>query len=265
MNVLITGAAGGLGRAFAVECAKRGFNLLLTDINGAGLESLRAGIVRRYGAQVHAFACDMTQSEALDFLFAYARNIDFRIDMLVNVAGGDSEGAFMQRDAASIARVVRLNVLATLDATHKALEVRNPELPFHIVFVSSLASMYPMPLKAAYAASKRFLLDFSLAIRQELMGENVTVTTLCPAGLATTNHAMSGMAAQGFMGSATANNLEVITKKTIDMAFKGRFLYVPGILNKCLYGVSKLIPRGVMAKMIYLRWSGAQSRWRCAQ
>jgi len=41
VNVLITGAAGGLGRAFAVECAKRGFGLFLTDINAAGLESIR--------------------------------------------------------------------------------------------------------------------------------------------------------------------------------------------------------------------------------
>lgn len=263
MNVLITGAAGGLGRAFAVECAMRGFNLLLTDINSGGLESIRDGIVRRCGANVNVMACDMTDSAQLDSLFQYAKDCDFRIDMLVNVAGGDSEGAFMMRDAATIARVVRLNVMATLDATHKALEVRNPELPFHIVFVSSLASMYPMPLKATYAASKRFLLDFSLALRQELRGENVTVTTLCPAGLATTNHAMSGMAAQGFMGSATSNSLEIITRKTLDMALKGRFLYVPGILNKGLYGVSKLIPRGLMAKLIYLRWSGAQRRWLC--
>lgn len=261
MNVLITGAAGGLGRAFAAECAKRGYNLLLTDINGAGLESIQRGIVRRYGAKVFVLSCDMTDGEKLNSLFQYAKDIDFRIDMLVNVAGGDSEGAFMKRDAAAIARVVRLNVMATLDVTHKALEARNPELPFHIVFVSSLASMYPMPLKAVYAASKRFLLDFSLALRQELKHENVTVTTLCPAGLATTGQAMSGMAAQGFMGSATANSLEVITKRTVDRALRGSFLYVPGAFNKTLYVIGKLIPRGLIAKLIYLRWSGAQRRW----
>ncbi len=157
MNVLITGAAGGLGRAFAVECAKRGYNLLLTDINEAGLLSIREGLERRYGSRVLIMPLDITQSAGLEKLFCFAREAGFRIDMLVNVAGGDAEGAFLERDGATIARLVRLNVVAALEATHSALEARNPDIPFYVVFVSSLASMYPMPLKATYAASKRLL------------------------------------------------------------------------------------------------------------
>lgn len=265
MNVLITGAAGGLGRAFAVECAKRGFGLFLTDINAAGLESIRDGLIRRYGVKAMVMPCDITDSGALDALFARAREADFRIDMLINVAGGDREGAFMLRDADSATRVVRLNICAPLYVTHKALEARNPDLPFYIIFVSSLASMYPMPLKAAYAASKRFLLDFSLALRHELLPENVYVTTLCPAGLATTDHAMSGIAAQGFLGSATSNNLEKVTRKTINMNLRGGFLYIPGMLNKALYFIGSLIPRGLVAGLIYRRWSKAQKRWLCPE
>ncbi len=265
MNVLITGAAGGLGRAFAVECAKRGYRLLLTDINAAGLTSIRDGLVRRYGVRAAVMPLDITDSRALDSLFAWARETDFRVDMLINVAGGDTEGAFMLRDADSATRVVRLNVCAPLYATHKALEARNPDLPFRVIFVSSLASMYPMPLKAAYAASKRFLLDFSLALRHELLPENVFVTTLCPAGLATTDHAMSGIAAQGFLGSATSNSLERITKRAIDKNLKGGFLYIPGAVNKALYLIGSLVPRGLVAKLIHRRWSEAQKRWLCPE
>lgn len=265
MNVLITGAAGGLGRAFAVECAKRGYNLLLTDINEAGLLSIREGLERRYGARVYVMPLDITEGAELEKLFRFAQDIGFRLDMLVNVAGGDAEGAFLERDGAAITRVVRLNVVAALDATHRALEARNPDIPFHVVFVSSLASMYPMPYKAAYAASKRFLLDFSLALRQELLERNVTVTTLCPAGLATTRQAMTGMAVQGFMGSATANSIELITKRTIDKALRGRFLYIPGALNKILYAVSRFIPRPLIARLIHARWGSARERRVCAE
>lgn len=258
MNVLITGAAGGLGRAFAVECAKRGYNLLLTDINEAGLLSIRGGLECRYGSQILVMPLDITQSAGLGELFRFAREANFRIDMLINVAGGDVEGAFLERDGEAIARLVRLNVISALDATHRALEARNPDIPFYVVFVSSLASMYPMPYKAAYAASKRFLLDFSLALRQELLEKNVSVTTLCPAGLATTRQALAGMAVQGFMGSATANNLEIITRRTIDKVLRGCFLYIPGVLNKLLYVASRFVPRPLIAKLIHRRWGKAR-------
>jgi short-subunit dehydrogenase len=66
-----------------------------------------------------------------------------------------------------------------------------------LVFVSSLASMFPMPHKAAYAASKRFLLDFATALRHELKTHNVRVLALCPGGLVTTKEAVRSIAAQG--------------------------------------------------------------------
>ncbi|HPJ76825.1 MAG TPA: SDR family NAD(P)-dependent oxidoreductase, partial [Clostridia bacterium] len=58
MNAVITGAAGGLGRAFAVECAKRGYNLILTDISKEGLKTLKDGLLRRYDINVIYFTCD---------------------------------------------------------------------------------------------------------------------------------------------------------------------------------------------------------------
>lgn len=49
MNVMITGAAGGLGRAVAVECAKRGYNLFLTDLIESGLQYIKLGMERQFG------------------------------------------------------------------------------------------------------------------------------------------------------------------------------------------------------------------------
>jgi len=66
--------------------------------------------------------------------------------------------------------------------------------------ISSLASFYPMPLKAVYAASKRFLLDFTRATRQELRKNGVRLLALCPAGLATKPETINSINSQGFMG-----------------------------------------------------------------
>ena len=261
MTVLITGAAGGLGRAFAAECAARGYDLLLTDINGAGIKKIKDGIVRRFGVRVETMVCDLTDEREVDALFCFAAERDAEPDMLLNVAGVDFEGGFTQRSAEMAMKIVRLNIEATLCVTHKALAARKKEGRFYIMFVSSLASFYPMPLKATYAASKRFLCDFAYALKEELRDRDVSVMTLWPAGLATTEDALQGIAAQGIFGELTTNRLEKMTEKAITMALKGKNMYVPGMVNRLFMVLSSVIPRRTIAGLLYNRWKGAQEQW----
>jgi len=261
MNVLITGAAGGLGRAFAVECAHRGYNLFLTDVNEAGLVAIREGIIRQYGVSVTIKKCDLTSDADVDALLRYSQSLGLRFDMLLNVAGIDFEGGFMDRDYSSISAIIQLNIEATLRITHKVLEIRSTDNKLFIVFVSSLASLYPIPLKATYAASKRFLLDFSIALREELKSENVSVMSLCPGGLPTTQDALNGISAQGFWGDATTNRLEMVASNTISRALKGRKIYIPGVINRIFSILGKITPRSLVARMLYIRWNRAQRQW----
>lgn len=261
MNVFITGASGGLGRAIAVECARRGYKLFLTDINQAGLDALKLGLERQYGADVAAIACDLTNSGAVDSLLGAIDAYGMRFDMLLNIAGIDFEGSFMSRPREEIIKIISLNNAAALRITHAVLERRREGRRFYAVFVSSLASMYPMPLKATYAASKRFLLDFAMALRQELRHNNAVVLALCPGGMATNNEVIAAMEAQGFWGRITTNGLETVAHKTIDHALKGHAVYVPGVFNHFLAVLSRIMPRTLAAGAIYWRWSRAQQKW----
>lgn len=255
MNVMITGAAGGLGRAMAVECGRRGYDLFLTDVDETGLLRLKRGLERQFGVSVETAVCDLTSAASVDGMLAPldARNI--RFDMLLNVAGLDFEGGFLGREREKIVQIVSLNAAATLRVTHAILERRRPGARFTIVFVSSLASMFPMPLKATYAASKRFLLDFAAALRQELRDSGVNVLTLCPGGMVTTPQAMRGIARQGFWGDVTTNPLERVARRTLELALSGRGLYVPGGLNRALAAAGRLLPRAWVAAAVYRRWS----------
>ncbi|MEA5048267.1 MAG: SDR family NAD(P)-dependent oxidoreductase [Eubacteriales bacterium] len=265
MNVMITGASGGLGRALATECAKRGYRLFLTDINERGLLSLKSGLERQFSACVTTAACDITNDESVDTLLKRIDENEIRFDMLFNIAGVDYEGGFLERSRQDILRIVTLNNTATLRMTHAILCRRREGKPFSLIFVSSLASMYPMPLKATYAASKRFLLDFSVALSQELKQSNVRVLALCPGGLVTTQAAMCGIAAQGFWGGATTNPLEIVASKTVDRALRRSGVYIPGAMNNVLTVAGKLLPRRWVAAAIYHRWSKAQSQWNPAE
>lgn len=259
--VLITGAAGGLGRAMAMECARRGYTLFLTDRDAEGLARIERGAFLAHGVNVHTFACDLTDSGEVNALFQAVERTGETLDMLLNVAGVDFEGGFLERDSARLLTIVRLNVEATLLVTHAALFRRAAGANFTVVTVCSLASVCPMPLKATYAASKRFLLDFSIALGQELAHENVHVLALCPGGMPTTGEALSGIEAQGLWGRITSNSLGTIARNTIDRALAGKRVYVPGAVNRVLATLSRMVPPILAARLIHRRWTAAQKKW----
>lgn len=252
MNVFITGASGGLGRALAVECANRGYNLFLTDVDANGLSLIKCGLERRFNATVAASACDLTSSKSVDEMLEVLDEHNIRFDMLLNIAGLDFEGSFIKREREAVVKIATVNNAATLRITHAILSRRKMGSHFYIVFVSSLASMFPMPLKAAYAASKRFILDFSTSLNQELKHSDASVLTLCPGGLATTPDVVRSIQAQGIWGGLTTNPLELVARRTLNKAQKGCCIYIPGLLNKsCRCLVKPYLGNGL--QLFYIR------------
>ncbi len=256
----ITGATGGLGKAFAVECASRGWNLFLTDLREEKLALLAHGLQRSYGVQVLYHAADLTNADSRDELFDKVHREGLRFRGLINVAGLDHEGLFLERQPEEITAILRLNIEATLIITHTLLAYRNHAVPFRIVNVSSLAAFFSMPVKATYAASKRFVLDFSLALRNELREHNVTVTVLCPAGLSTTEECVRAIEAQGLMGQLTTVDIGKVVHQTMDAALRGRAIVIPGFLNRALHWLGGLVPASGVTNFIGSRWRMARQK-----
>jgi len=257
---LITGAAGGLGKAFAVECASRGWDVFLTDLSPENLETLAQGIRSSYGVDVHTHACNLTDADSRQTLFDLFSQQHLSIAALINVAGLDHEGLFYDQTVAKIQSIIRLNIEATVTMTHAMMHFRDLYRPFRIINVASLAAYYPMPVKATYAASKRFLLDFSLALREEIRSLGATVTVLCPAGMPTNIDCIRGIDAQGWMGQVTTMDVGRVAKITIDAALSGKAVVIPGLVNRVMQGVGALIPTHVLAKLIGKRWLSAREK-----
>lgn len=258
--ILITGASGGLGKAFAVECASRGWDLFLTDLKGESLAVLAKSLGSTYGVSVLAQACDLTDPASRSALFEDIQAGGRQFWGLINVAGIDFEGPFYQQSRQQIRTILRLNIEGTLEMTHAMLAFRDPRAPFRIINVASLAAFYPMPVKATYAASKRFLLDFSLALRNELSETGATVTVLCPAGLPTTADCIQAINAQGLLGQLTTQNIGDVANQTLDAALKGQAVYIPGGLNRFIQAAGGLLPTPWLVHLIGRRWKAAQQK-----
>ncbi len=257
---LITGATGGLGKAFAVECAARGWDLFLTDLSDDRLRLLAGGLERAYGVQVAYHASDLTQPASRSHLLEKFRSEGWKFRGLINVAGLDHEGLFMERCSEEITAILRLNVESTLITTHSVLPFRDQAVTFRIINVSSLAAFFAMPVKATYAASKRFLLDFSLALRNELRDENVTVTTLCPAGMPTNDACIAGIEAQGIMGHLTTEDIGRVAYETIEAALKDQAIVIPGALNRIVRWAGGFVPAATVVELIGSRWRAARQK-----
>ncbi|BCY17277.1 MAG: SDR family NAD(P)-dependent oxidoreductase [Chloroflexi bacterium] len=254
--ILISGAAGGLGSAMTTEFARRGYNLLLTDLR-EDVSGFADFIGKTFKIEARGISCDLTSPQSRTDLMNTLKLEGNRFSGLVNVAGLDFEGVFLDRTRDQILRLIHLNIEATVDLTHEIINLRDPETRFMLINVCSLAAITPMPYKATYAATKRFLLDFSLALREEIK-EYGTVTALCPAGMPTTVENMEGIFAQGFWGAVTTVDARTVARMTVDAAEKGKAVVVPGWLNRMIYEVSRLLPASVTARIAGNRWRAAQ-------
>lgn len=255
--VCITGAAGGLGKAFAVECASRGWNLYLTDISESSLAVLAESLRNTYGIDVKYNQCDLTDFNSRTELFRHIEEQSLKFWFLVNIAGLDYEGLFTERTREQITGMLRLNIEANLEMTYSILKSRDTSRTFRVLNVCSLAAFYPMPVKAMYSSSKRFLFNFSMALREELRHTGGTVTALCPSGMPTTLECIKAIDAQGFAGRITTKNVGFVAANAVNHALKGHPVYIPGVLNKLLKYAGSLVPQTLAAYLIGNRWFAA--------
>ncbi len=257
--VMITGAGGGLGKAFVMECAERGWNLFLTDIDKKKLNGVAKTCMDVYGVDVISHECNLSDEKARNDFYDYIKSNSMVFTGLVNVAGIDCEGAFEERKIEKIRIMISVNIMATVELTHAVLLKRDKGREFIIVNVCSLAGYYPMPLKAIYAASKRFLLDFSLALREEIKGSGGKVTALCPAGLRTKKSVIKSIESQGFWGRISTKNIGYVVHKTINDTLKGKAVVIPGVFNRFIKGLGQIIPRTLVSKLVKMRWKRTRS------
>lgn len=253
--VMITGAAGGLGKSFVVEYAKRGYSLFITDINEESLKILAESMTKCYGVEVFYKTLNFLDEKSFYEYWEYVRLSGIKFNMLVNVAGVDFEGEFFEQHVKNIMSIAKINMLSVLGNTRMIVDYIDKTDIFRVINVSSLAGFYAMPFKATYSASKNFINSISAALNYELKEYNGSVTTLCPAGMATRNDCIESIKSQGFMGSITTLNTCDIVSKTIDYALKGKRVYVPGAVNNILKTAGTLLPQNLVSGLIYRRWA----------
>ena len=252
--VFISGATGGLGRAFVMDAAGRGWDLFLSDIPGSPLKELRDEVSTRFDVDVQFLEGNFLTHEKRDDFFDKLGKLGLPYHFLINVAGVEYETPFKELSLGKIRQIMNVNMNGTIELTSELLKHRAKDELFRILTVSSLSCFYPMPYKAAYSATKRFLYHFFTSVREELRDENVTVTLLCPAGMPTKQVVRDRIKAQGYLGKITSKAPDDVAHRSIDSALAGVEEVIPGLVNRLLHFTGSFISESGRARIIKKRW-----------
>lgn len=178
-SVLVTGAGSGIGRAAAVEFAKKGAKLTLTGRREEPLQET-AKLVEDAGAEARVAAGDVSDPEAREQVVQAATESFGGLDVLVNNAGNVRAGRLEDLDVQEIQTQIEVNLLAPVLLTRAALPALRESGDAAIVNVSSGFGLVGMPFYSTYAATKAGIAHFGEALRRELFGEGVHVMTIYP-------------------------------------------------------------------------------------
>jgi NADP-dependent 3-hydroxy acid dehydrogenase YdfG len=185
--VVITGAGSGIGRALAVNLARRGSRLALSDVDDSGLAET-VSLAQRAGApEVRSDRLDVADRDAMG---RYALDVvqQFgRVNVVINNAGVSLTGDFTDLEYNDIDWIVGVNFWGVLHGTKEFLPHLIASGDGHVVNLSSLFGLISMPGQSIYNATKYAVRGMSEALREEMLvaGHPVGVTSVHPGGIKT--------------------------------------------------------------------------------
>ncbi len=184
----VTGAGSGIGQALAIELARSGAKVAISDVDTEGSGGHRGAAEGDRGA-VKADRLDVTEREAF-LLYADAVNDHFgKVNQIYNNAGIAFTGDVEVSPFKDIERVMDVDFWGVVNGTKAFLPHLIASGDGHVVNVSSVFGLFAVPGQAAYNSAKFAVRGFTEALRQEMMlaGHPVAVTDVHPGGIKTAN------------------------------------------------------------------------------
>ena len=181
---LVTGAASGLGRALCLAAAAEGATVIAVDINGDGAGETAAAIEEQ-GFSCTARQADVSSRQDMESLAASVLSEFGHVDILVGTAGVGVGGRVEMLKLEDWELAVGVNLWGNIHGVHYFLPRMIERGEGHIVAVSSIGGLVPLPGNCPYATAKFALVGMFESLRFDLAKYGIGVTTVCPGAMRT--------------------------------------------------------------------------------
>ncbi len=179
-TVFITGASSGIGLALAREYASRGFDLALAARRLDALESLKSELIARFDHRVMTYALDVKRYDDVFTVLKSAAKELGSVDIVYVNAGIGSAGRVGDGHFDEHRNIIETNVLGAMATCDSAIALFKQQGFGQLAVISSVSAFRGLPGSSAYSASKAAIATYSEAIRAEVYGSGISVTTIFP-------------------------------------------------------------------------------------
>jgi NAD(P)-dependent dehydrogenase (short-subunit alcohol dehydrogenase family) len=260
-HAVVTGAGSGIGRAFALELAKRGGEVVCADINLATAQDT-VDLISALGGRAFAVQCDVTVLASVENLATQAEALLAKpIDLVINNAGVGAGGQRIgDTPMDDWTWVMNVNLWGVVHGCHVFAPKLRAQGRGGIINVASTASFAAAPLMGPYNATKAAVLALSETLSAEMAGTNITVTALCPT-FVQTNITRDGRIAASSSKLAdqlmkwTGISADRVAFTTLNALDRGQLYVLPQLDARMIWRMKRLMPS------LYTRGAGLISRF----
>ena len=245
---LLTGASAGVGREMAFLLSEAGWDLIITARSLEKLEALKNELETKYSNSVSVFSVDLSTSGAAQKVLDFCIQNNYQIDLLINNAGAGLFGESVELGT-KVTPMISLNVIALTELCSLFGKVMKEKGCGSILNIGSIAGNQPTAQFASYAASKSYVLNYSLALRHELKKYGINVTCAQPGYIRTAFDDNCNIVSEKYKKFSYNNGMtaKAVATKALKAVFSKRSYVRLGFANKCAAFFSGLIPRNFLA------------------
>ena len=250
MNIaIITGASSGLGREFALSCAKMYHNvdeIWLVARRKERLESLISEITDK---KCRAIPMDLCADSAIPDLERMITESGADVRLLINNAGFGKLGNIADMSVESQTGMVDLNVKALTGIT--TMSLKHMKRGAEIINVCSIASFAPNARLTVYSSTKAYVLSYTKGLREELKKSGINCCCVCPGPMRTEFLEVADITegASKTFDTLPYCDAKKVAEKTLKASKKGRCVYTPTAFYKFYRLLAKLLPHSLIMKM----------------
>ena len=242
---LVTGAALGIGRQYAERLAELGYNIVMVDILEA-VATEAVAVADKHKVQCESLVMDLARQEAAHELHSWTVERGYVFDVVINNAGIFSFCDTLNMPVERMERMLLLHDLTLSLMCRLYGEDMRKRGKGRILNMSSYSIWMPFPGLATYSASKAYVKSFTQAFAKELRKTGVTVTAICPAGIATDLYGLSKDLQRFGVKWGVLMTPRSCARRGIKAMFKGRSVVVPDWWFRLFIPMCKYLPGFIM-------------------
>jgi len=251
-TALVTGASFGIGYEFAQQLAKQGYDLIVVSRTKAKLTELKKDLEKKHSIKVTVMATDLSKTDSAEILYQKCKKSKIAVDLLINNAGVGMMGNSIDLDNQNIEDMINLNIVTLTKLSNLFGKDMADRQNGDILNIGSLVGTFAIPYFSMYAATKSYVLNYSVGLRHELKSKGVNVSCLLPGYVRTSfdDNAQITSTSYKKISSLMGMAPDKVAKKGLKTVKRKKASLIAGGSNKMMPLITTIIPKNALSALI---------------